>query len=177
MTAAQTTTHQSDQHVAQLETLMRELIDCYQRMSVLAGLRHDAIKAASPSRLAGCIGEENLLVQRVAELEKQRVRIVSALAARFQSPDKAATRISWIADRLPGPTGERLRRMATELRELITALVKKNDAIKAAAEMLSSHVDALIKSVAASLNHAKTYGRRGVVAQGARVTTALDMTT
>lgn len=180
MTAAaqgQRTPGEIDAALPALEQLLRDLIECYRRMEVLAGLRHDAIRAAAPQQLASCIGEENLVVQRVAELEKKRIRIVGDVAQRLGSPDRAQTRVSWIAEKLGGAAGERLAHLAGELRDLIARVMKKNETIKAAAEMLASHIDGLIKAVAASLNHARTYGRKGIVAPGARITSALDMVT
>lgn len=164
----------TDPSVAQLEELMRELIVCYEQLTTLADLRHDAIRGADTDRLSACIAQENEIVQQVAEIEKRRISIVKDFAARLGSPDKTGTTLTWIAERVEGAARDRLHALAERLRTLLEDVSRKNEVIEAAAERISSHIDGLMRTVTQRLNHAQTYGRRGDVPSASRVVSALD---
>jgi len=166
---------QDDAGVLELEALMRELIAEYQVLNELAGKRQDAMRQADTRTLGETIGAENVSVQRVAELERKRLPVVGELAKKLQAPPKTEVTVSWLAQRLSGAAGERLSQLAATLRGLIQSLLKQNEASKRTAETLASHMDGLLKQVAASLNHARTYSPSGLVTAGPRVVSAIDV--
>ena len=166
---------QDDAGVTELETLMRELIAEYERLNELAEKRQDAMRHADTRTLGETIGAENVSVQRVAELERKRLPVVGELARKLQAPPKTEVTVTWLAQRLSGAAGERLAGLASRLRGLIQTLLRQNEASKRTAETLASHMDGLLKQVAASLNHARTYSASGLVTAGPRVVSAIDV--
>jgi hypothetical protein len=70
----------------------------------------------------------------------------------------------------------RLLGLARTLRETIMAVKHENRIARATAEALAQHMAGLMRTVAAHLNHAKTYGRAGTVDAGPSVVSALDVT-
>ncbi len=166
----------ADPLVEELETLMRDLLVRYERLRTLAGERLEAIRRADGGRLAAVIGHENELVQEIAELEKRRIGVVGRFAERVGSPERTQTTMSWLAARVGEPVRGRLLGLARTLRETIEAVRRENGVARVAAEALAQHMAGLMKTVAAHLNHAKTYGRGGTVDAGPAVVSALDVT-
>ncbi|GAB4544229.1 MAG: hypothetical protein Tsb0013_01170 [Phycisphaerales bacterium] len=165
----------TDPMPARLESLVSELVSCYERLVALAGVRLEAIRQSDARGLASCVREENQIVQRVAELERERADVVGVLAERMGSSARSSTRITWIARRLKGPEGERIAGKCETLRALASSLHATNTVARQAAEHLSNHMTGLLQAVARHLNHAKTYSRTGGVDAGARVVSALDI--
>lgn len=158
-----------------LERLVDGLLECYEGLDGVGVRRMAAIRGARASELSSCVGEENELVQRIAELEKHRLVIVGAYAERLGSREKAQTRLSWIAERLGGDEGERIGRKVERLRGLMVRVQSGNEVAREAAGSLATHMRGLLRKVSEKLNHARTYGRGGLVEAGAQVVSALDV--
>lgn len=158
-----------------LAAMMRELIELYETLNAAAEQRVEALKHADTSALAAVIAEENAAVQRVAQLEQTRMRVVGQLAAAMGSEAKAQTTMTWIAERAGAERGETLSRMARTLRSLMTSLRETNAAAKQAAELLAQHMEGLMRAVAQRLNHAQTYGKHGRVDAGPVVLSGVDV--
>ena len=165
-----------DPLVAELEGLMRGLLVRYERMRTLASDRLEAIRRSDGERLALVIGQENQLVQEIAEIEKVRIGVVGRFAERLGSPSRTQTTMSWIAERLTEPVRGRLLGLARTLRETIESVRRENAVARTASEALARHMSGLLRTLAAHLNHAKTYGRRGTMDAGPAVVSALDVT-
>lgn len=173
---AVTTLESADPAVADLESMMLEFVSCYERLLDLVRRRHDAMRRARTDELAACIHEESVVIQRIAELEKARLRVVGVLAERFGSPQNMYTRLSWIADRLGEPTRGKLTGVAQRLRELIETVRRENETVGLAARALALHMEGLMRQLAGRLNHAQVYSRAGAVEAGPRVVSAIDLT-
>lgn len=158
-----------------LERLVCDLIECYEGLERVGERRMAAIRGAKARELSASVREENELVQRVAELEKHRVAIVGAYAKRMGSEAKVQTKLSWIAERLEGEAGERIGGLVERLRVTIQRVQGRNEVAQEATVSLAMHMRGLLRKVAEQLNHARTYGRGGLVEPGARVMSALDV--
>lgn len=159
---------------AELEALLRDLIVCYEQLYSLTKLTMGAMREADTGKLAACVAQQNELVQRVAEAEKRRIRVVGSLAERLGSPARTQTTVTWIAERVGGETGQRLRVLARALRALLERVRGANASTHAAADMLARHMEGILRRVAGDLRHAGLYGRGGAVAGGA-VRSALNI--
>lgn len=159
----------------EVERIMCDLQAQFQRLTTLAAERLEAMRNADTRRLARCIADENEAVQAVAEIEKRRITAVGRLAERFGSADKSHTRVSWLAERVGGPVGDRLAARASELKSRIESLTKANEVARLTASTLSSHMEGLWRQAVQVLNHAQTYGRMGVMGAGPAVTSAVDV--
>lgn len=172
-----TTTQQPTQtdQLAQLEQLMRRLIEVHEKLDEIGTQRDAAMRQADLGTLASCIERESALVAEVAEAEKQRVEVVRALAERMGSSSGSATTMSWIAERAAEPQRQQLLELAARLRELIVSVRKRSESSKLAAEMLANHMTGLVRQVHARLAHTRTYGKRGLMQQGSSVVSMLDV--
>ncbi len=164
-----------DGPVCELEQILREMISHHEHLSRLAEVRHEAMRRANMEALGACIQCENEVVQQIADTEKRRVRVVGVIAAELGSPAKSQTRMSWIAERCPEPARKRLLTLAATLRETIGVLHKRNEVVRSAAEALARHMNGIRRQIGATLNHARTYGRRGAVDPGPSVVSAVDL--
>jgi ElaB/YqjD/DUF883 family membrane-anchored ribosome-binding protein len=160
---------------AELERLVDQLVESYEELVSLADERLDGIRSSDAARMARCIERENVIVQRVATLERERERIVGTMAAALGSKSGSATRITWIARRIEGAIGERIDAKCAHLRGLGERLASKNSVARSAAEHLAQHMTGLLQAVRRHLNHAQTYSRAGAVDAGARVVSSLDI--
>jgi len=173
--ARPTPTPDAEALASELAGVLDALISQYRRLGAAGEARRDAMRRAHLKHLAACIDAENRAVQEIADIEKRRVRVVGDLAARLGGPEKSQTRVTWIAERLGGESGRMLLERAQALRELMGQVVRQNDITRRAAEHLARHMEGLWRQAASVLNHAKTYGRAGVVAPGPSVVSALDL--
>jgi len=164
----------ADPLTAALEQILRLIAQEYETLGVCALHRRAAMRKADTQALARCIEIENRAVQSLADLERQRMVVVEALALRIGAPARSQTPVSQIAGALPEPARTRLLTLSQSLRDLMEKVAKLNDTTRKAAEALSAHMEGLMRHVAARLNHAQTYGPRGVVASGPRIVSGLD---
>ena len=175
MTTA-TLTSEKDPMVGELESLLDRLTGRIGELVDLAEARLAAIRTASPAELAQCIGRENLVVQAIADLEKRRVAVVGELARRYGSRAGVNTTYSWLADRIGGPAGERLRTLARSLRERMEMLSRLNETAALATKALIAHMQGLMSQVGARLSHSRTYARSGAVLPGPSIMSSVDVT-
>lgn len=165
-----------DPRAAELEAVLREISAHYATLARCAEARRDAMRRADTAALARWIDTENLAVQAIADLERRRMIVVEELAARINAPARSQTPIRQLAAALPEPFRSRVLTIAQSLRESMEQLSALNETTRRAAESLATHMEGLLRHVAARMNHAQTYGPRGVVASGPRVVSAWDAT-
>jgi len=164
-----------DGPLGELEQILREMIAHHEQLADLSVVHHDAMRRADTEVLGSCIQAENEVVQQIANTEKKRIRVVGAIAAQLGSPAKSQTKFSWIAERCPDLARKRLETLTDRLTKTIKILHERNAVVQAAAETLARHMNGIRKQISATLNHAKTYGRKGAVDAGPSVISAVDI--
>jgi hypothetical protein len=180
----------TDPEVAELETLLQQLLREHEELLVLAAAHREAISHADPHSLGSCVQRQNEVLQRVAELEKRRLGLMARLAEKMKPltprnsaggtrrgietlPDRPT--VSWIARTLPEPIRSRLVALAERLRELLAHLQREHAALREASNALAAHMEGRMRQLARKLSHAGTYGRKGVVESRVQVVSALDL--
>jgi hypothetical protein len=163
---------------AELETILHELIVEHEQLLTLAAAHKKALREASATSLGPIVESQNMIVQRVAELEKRRLALVASLGERLGlgktgSADRPS--LAWLATGLPANVGERLARIGARLRELLKKLQQEHAALRDAAATLATHMEAVMRQVAGRLSHAGVYGRTGTVETRVQVMSALDL--
>lgn len=167
----------NEANLRELGAVIDGLITTYEGLLDSANTRREAMHSADTGALSRCMERDAGLVQEIAQLETRRERVVAQLANDLGSDKGAHTTLTWIARRAPEPWRESLVERADKLRVLIHESRKAGEQTRLAAEILSTHMQGLMKQVHAKLNHAKTYGRLGSVETGRSVVSALDLTT
>lgn len=175
-----------DPGIVELETLLRELLVEHEQLLTVTGMQKRAIAGANTDALASCVHQQNVIVQRVAELEKRRLGLVSRLGERLRPAQSKQTAratgivpdrptIAWLAQSFPEPTRGRVVAAADRLRGLLKTLHKEHVALKEATTTLATHMEGVLRQVAGRLSHAGTYGRRGIIETRVQVVSTLDM--
>jgi hypothetical protein len=161
-----------------LEVVLRHLLAEHERLLALAGEHKAAIAAADGRALGLCIGRQNEIVQRIAGLERERQTIVAAIVRPGSSKpgmaghDATLTKVTAAA---PEPVRSRLAGAGVALRDILNRLHKEHQAVKAASETLSAHMEGLMRQVCQRLSHAGTYARGGSVGASVQVVSAMDV--
>ncbi len=177
MTAKRIVDRVSGDHplVLELSGLLGELVGLYEQIKTMGERRLDAIRSADARGLAACVRGENELVQRVAEAEKTRLRVVGGLSEALGAPGAGETTMGWLAQRVDGPRSDELGGLAATLRRLMGEVMQLNTVARRATETLSRHMEGLMREVKRTMNHAQVYGRGGTMDTGARVMSGLDI--
>ena len=175
------TTRRTDTLAADLEQILRDLTAEHEKLSATSRRRRAAIAGADAAGMGECLTEEAAIAQRIAAIETRREALVQRAMERFDRPADADAdwrpTVTWIAGKLEEPDASRVAALAGSLRELIERLREERLAVRDAADALASHMRGLIRAVERRLSHSGAYGRRGVVAAGPAVFSALDLTT
>jgi hypothetical protein len=157
-----------------LEGVLRALVAEHDALLKIAGRHRAAIAAADPRAMAACLAEQGAAAERITLLERRRQAAVAELT---RAPGSARLTISQVTRTLADPMRTRLLTVADRLRDVLNLLHTEHAAIRAAAELLSSHMEGLMRQVCRRLSHAGTYARTGGIDATTTVTTALDLRT
>ncbi|MGE3109425.1 MAG: flagellar export chaperone FlgN [Phycisphaerales bacterium] len=165
--------------IADLESVLHDLIVEHEQLLTLAGAQKAAIRQANPSAMGPIIESQNAIVQRIADLEKRRLTIVATLGERLGLAGNGARvdrpTLAWLAGGLPAGVSDRIARIGARLRELLRRLQQENAALREAASALATHMEAVMRQIAGKLSHAGLYGRQGTVETRVQVMSALDV--
>lgn len=142
----------SDQHCAQLEALLRDLID-HARTSADAAAEHRrAIASADPQRLARCIALQQDLASSLAGLDARRAELLKSIGLRTPVP------LSVLATAAPAPRRAALAELATSARAHLAAAHRARQAVALASQSLLAHMQGLLQQIARQISQTKTYG-------------------
>lgn len=156
---------------SELAGLLGGLAAEHERLLRFAEDQRAAVRRADPTRLEQATRGQAECLQRVADLEERRRRLVET--ASHGELTRGAVTLSDIAGRLSEPDRSRLLAQASRVRELIGRAQEEQRALGAVMRSLSKHMEGLMRQVARRMNPAGTYGRRGVVEAGAPAAAAL----
>lgn len=164
-----------DEIAQELSQILRGLLVCVRAQPGLIETQREAIRSASPRRVAeaNAANAENL--REMASLEDRRQRLVVEAEEAGVWTGKGPITLGGLAERLPPALRGDLPQVAAELREAMKEASASRAVLRTAARTLSAHVEGLMKQVARSLSHAGTYGRRGSFESAPAVMTALDV--
>jgi hypothetical protein len=161
---------------SRLEGLLAALIDGHRALLDLAGRQRMAIRAADTRAMQACLGEQRLLLERIALLEEDRRRLVESAASAMPGSAARTPTLTELASLASPAERDRLLAMARDLRGLVEQVRRELSIIRTAASALMGHVEGVMKQVAQRLSHAQTYGRRGAVEARVTVVSSLDLT-
>ena len=138
-----------DKVLCQLEAALRAMHDEHEGLLALVQRKKQALAAAKPALVQDCCQRENVHVQQIAELEKQRQQIVGELTAAW-APNAAE------------PRRGRLLVQQQRLRGLMAQIQSGNAVAALATESLLGHVKGVMRMVAEAVAGTGVYGRDGV---------------
>lgn len=147
-----------EQTLQQQLGLHRELLDLLKR-------KRDVLRVNDARATVDLCGLEHEKVQKVAELEKLRLRLVADLTL-VVDPDAAEPmRLADLAERLDEPARGRLLVSRQQLLEQMKRVQQETSVVRRATETLAKHMQGIIQTIGAISSGASTYGSRGAFPQ------------
>lgn len=170
----------------QLEAVLGELVQEHKSLLGLAHAHRAAIADADPALMAQCLEKQVVIAGRVAHLDRQRQAIVQHLVQRFPvaaaqprpgqiAPPLPPLTMLQLAARAPEALRSRLTQTAGLLREVLNHLHQEHQALKLAAQTLSSHMEGLMRQISRHVSHAGTYAPSGAMDSRVQVFSAIDV--
>lgn len=150
---------------ARVEPVVQTLIGAYEELIGLLEEHRAAISRADTRGLGAAVERERDVLTRIDSLETE------FRAALGEGP---ATLTS-LAQAVGGVEGSRLAESAAYLRALAGRARVLQAAVREASESMATHINGLMRQVAARLSHAGTYGSGGRVESGSPVVSGLDL--
>lgn len=147
-----------------IDVLLRMLavqVEGYGRLVDRLRAKREAIRVANLASVVEVCHEERQIIDRIAEVEQSRLRLVSEVAART---DREILNVDEIVELTDETRGEKLRGLAAELKSRILAAQEESSIVNDAAAALSRHMAGLLQTVQVSLAGGGVYGRRGRIA-------------
>jgi hypothetical protein len=148
-----------DKLVAELLTLLRELLAGQERLLGLALARREAMRTYDISRLETVAGQERVETVRQVELDKRRMALTSQMRAVMGS--NTAVTVTEVARRVEEPAKSQLLALAAQLKETVEQ-VERNTRINATiSETVVKGLAKVLKIVTGLAQHAGLYMRNG----------------
>lgn len=159
---------------ADLEVLLEDYIETYERLRSTVQAHRAAIQAADAKRAEAMVAEHHDLVARITKMDQaRRTLIANAMRDGLVPPGRDA-KLTDVAAALPEPQRTHLVQMANELKDLVKNVQQEQSGLRMAAGALASHMQGLMQHVARKLSHAGVYTNRGTV-EGLVLASALDI--
>jgi hypothetical protein len=161
--------------------LLEAMLVEHRAMIAVVERRKEALRRARINDLNACIAEESVIAQRIAHIDQRRDAVVRQLVpllggAPIGSPRGWRPTAEWLAPRIGGPLGERVRAVAGKLREAIESLRAANASTREAAETVARHIQGIVRSVEQRLSGSGAYTNRGVVSAAPSALCGVDLT-
>ncbi len=170
MPATTRTPDLDDATLSRIEAIIAEQVERHEALLTAIAEHRAALTGADTARLGKTLDACADILERIAALEDER----RALLGEGEHEARRTT-IAEVAAGLDAPRRDRLTEMGARLKTLIERVRTEQAALGRAAESLASHMEGLIRQVAARLSNTGAYGRDGRVGEGAAVASALDV--
>lgn len=158
-----------------LERMLAAQDDGYRRIEQCLVRKQEAIREADIDAMTEACEEENGLVQKLAEVEKQRLELVGRLTEAADPTASQPWTVSMIAAAVDPEQGTSLREVSDRLRDRIASVKRQSAIVHRAADALSQHLSGLVQTIQAALSTSPTYERRGRIAVAPVVESSLDL--
>lgn len=155
-----------DELLDQLDDSLRRMHAEHEQLLALVQRKKQAIASAQSDLVQDCCQRENVHVQQIAELEKQRQLQVGQLTAAWEPNAAEPLRLTDIAERCEEPRRGQLLVRQQQLRELMQQIKDENAVAKQATESLLGHVKGVMRMVADAVAGSGVYGSDGATQTG-----------
>ncbi|MEL7473561.1 MAG: flagellar export chaperone FlgN [Planctomycetota bacterium] len=175
-TPSVTTTDDTLDPTIRLERSLHELVQSHERLLELTVQHRAAIARSSAPELDALVRAQHTEIKRIAELEQHRRQAVRELVGGLPRRAPQPT-IETVLQRVAGEVRERIGGLAERLRGLLTRLQRERAIVQRATASLVSHMEGLMRQVAASLSPSGAYAASGrVEAPRQPIAAGLDVT-
>lgn len=163
-----------DKSLEQLEEILRSLMQEHEALGALVHQKLAALRRADREAIGRCLEEENHRLQRIGELEKQRIRLVAALTQQLDPQARAPLKLSELAERIPEPGRSRLLGLRVRLRQTMQEVGERARVAQEASQVLLRHMQGLFRGLAAAVSGITVYGAGGAASPAALALSTFD---
>ena len=165
-----------EQAVTELETVLRDQLAQHERLAGLIAAKRQALGQADRARIVELCGEENVCVQVLGEMEKERLAVVARVTLLLDPLAAAPLALPDLALRLPDPARSRLLTLRVQLRSRMEETRKSAAVAAQASQALLRHMQGLVQTVGGLMTGVQTYTRQGARPQAATRVSTFTMT-
>jgi len=160
-----------------LRQLLTKQIELHDQMLECVNRKREAIRAADVDALTKTCEREQVIVQRLLDLEQRREPLVKHLAGLLgmEQDDEESLTSSALAERLEEPSRGMVQALTAQLREKVLQLRNEHSIVRHAAEALSRHMSGIMQNVQSVMNQTRVYERRGRMAAATPVSSSVDV--
>ena len=170
------TTPSPDDDLARLEDNLRRQLEDHRKLLACLERNREAVRRADMGAIKSICQEENVIAQRLAELEKARLELIGRLTEQLHPHAEVPLSVSQITEEIGGPACSRLTALAGQLMATVEDVRRASSVVRGAAEALSRHMTGLMQSVHSALTRAQVYSRRGRIATSSQSQFCIDVT-
>lgn len=157
------------------ERILRDQLEMHRTLLQCIARKKHAIRTADIAGVTRICGEENAIVQRLAETEKQRLALLGRMTQFVNPGADRPLAVTELAEHAPEPQRSRIIALAVQLREALQQVQKESSVVRAAAETLSRHMTGIMQTVHAALNRTRVYGHRGRISTATQFPAVVDI--
>ncbi|GAB4197506.1 MAG: hypothetical protein Kow00105_11560 [Phycisphaeraceae bacterium] len=151
--------------VSSLENTLRQLLVLHTELLELLKRKREVVRGSdSKATVALCMLEQEK-VQKIAELEKQRLTLVAELTLALDPTASQPLRMVELAERLAEPIRGRLLVTRMQLLEKMRQVQEETGVVRRATEALANHMQGIVQTLGALSAGVATYGSRGAFPQ------------
>ncbi len=162
--------------VSLLERVLRDQLDGHQALLRLIRRKREAVRTADIDCISDICEQEHDLAQRLAELEKDRLRLVGVLTEALRPDAETPLTVSQIGATIEEPVRSRLSALAGQLRSIVEEARQTSSVVRVAAEALARHMAGISQTVQSVLSQARVYSDRGRITSGSQCQVCVDVT-
>ena len=150
---------------AQLEQILRQQLTLHGELLELLKNKRDVLRKSDTRAAIALCTLEHEKIQKIAELEKQRLTVVADLTLAADPQAKEPLRMGELADRLQEPDRGRLLVLRQQLLERMKDVHQETGIVRKATETLAKHMHGIVQTIGALSAGVSTYGSRGALPQ------------
>lgn len=148
-----------------LETTLKQLHSLHSELLELLKRKREVVRSSDRHAMTGLCVLEHEKLQKIAELEKQRLTQVADLTLKVDPRAKQPLRMAELADCLREPVRGRLLVARQQLIERMKEVQQENNIVRRATESLANHMQGIVQTLGALSVGVATYGSGGAFPQ------------
>ncbi len=151
--------------LAPLEQTLRQQLTLHSELLELLKRKRDVLRGNDTKAAIDLCTLEHEKVQKIAELEKQRLNLVADLTLSVDPQAREPIRMAELAEQLGEPARGRLLVLRQQLLEQMKAVHTETGIVRRATETLAKHMHGIVQTIGALSAGVSTYGSRGAFPQ------------
>ena len=162
--------------VVTIEQVLSQLLQQHTELLDLLKRKREKLRTNDTQALMDFCTLEHEKVQKIAELEKQRLTVVAELTLAVEPGAPEPLRLTDLAERLPEPARGRLLVSRQQVLEKMKQVQSETAIARQATETMAKHMHGMIQTIGAISTGVSTYGSGGAFPQRATAVSTFSAT-